>query len=319
MARLDDMDPRWLVEERADGANVNAWHWSEKDVTNEAKRLLKKYITLRPMYDEGDLQLRLLDLRGEIEGEATALNRRGKQGVFFDFDVKVEWHGEIKDRYGYESSDADGLIVFNVDQQTMGDFYAEVELGSLKMKGTDALVRAVKEKGVPALRNLIARFFEELRSKYDPTLALERAKERKAAAAATAEAEAAADLKRLEEEEGEFLREKEAAAAAEAERAAAAAAKAEEQQRRAAEAARRKEEERQKKAAIDAEIAAAAKAKKEAAAKEEDAAEEKKKAAVAAAEQAAADSSPKPTRVTNPKKTKKVSRDEELLAFICGD
>jgi activator of HSP90 ATPase len=31
MALLGQGDPRWLVEKREDGTNVNAWHWSEKD------------------------------------------------------------------------------------------------------------------------------------------------------------------------------------------------------------------------------------------------------------------------------------------------
>jgi hypothetical protein len=27
MARLGEGDPRWLVTDRQDGRNVNAWHW----------------------------------------------------------------------------------------------------------------------------------------------------------------------------------------------------------------------------------------------------------------------------------------------------
>ena len=28
-AKWEERDTRWIVEERADGANVNAWHWQE--------------------------------------------------------------------------------------------------------------------------------------------------------------------------------------------------------------------------------------------------------------------------------------------------
>ena len=28
-AKWEERDTRWIVEERADGVNVNAWHWQE--------------------------------------------------------------------------------------------------------------------------------------------------------------------------------------------------------------------------------------------------------------------------------------------------
>ena len=31
MAKVGEADDRWIVEERADGANVGGWHWQEKD------------------------------------------------------------------------------------------------------------------------------------------------------------------------------------------------------------------------------------------------------------------------------------------------
>ena len=35
---------RWIVEERADGANVNGWHWTEKDVKAIAEKRLKEVV-----------------------------------------------------------------------------------------------------------------------------------------------------------------------------------------------------------------------------------------------------------------------------------
>jgi hypothetical protein len=31
MAKIGETDPRWIVAERNDGANVNGWHWQERN------------------------------------------------------------------------------------------------------------------------------------------------------------------------------------------------------------------------------------------------------------------------------------------------
>ena len=40
MAKFEQADPRWIVADRADGTNVNAWHWQEKDCTAWSRRRL---------------------------------------------------------------------------------------------------------------------------------------------------------------------------------------------------------------------------------------------------------------------------------------
>ena len=37
MAKLGEGDARWIVKEREDGANVNSWHWTTKDVSKHTK------------------------------------------------------------------------------------------------------------------------------------------------------------------------------------------------------------------------------------------------------------------------------------------
>ena len=210
MAKLDDLDPRWIVNDRMDGRNVNDWHWSEKDVTADARRRFVRWVSSRVVHEDagGDVAVRLLAVRGEVEGESTALNRRGKQGVFFDFDATVEWQAEAKDPYGYRSCDASGTLSFNVDQQTVDSFPVEVSVETPQMSGTAGLLALVRGDGVAALRTLVARFYAELRAAYDPRAAAERAAEEAAARRQAAEVEAAMDAKRLEEEEA-FLAEQE--------------------------------------------------------------------------------------------------------------
>merc|ERR1712159_399336 len=42
MAVWGEGDARWIVEERKDGANVNNWHWTEKDVKDVSEERLKE-------------------------------------------------------------------------------------------------------------------------------------------------------------------------------------------------------------------------------------------------------------------------------------
>ena len=41
---------RWIVEDRADGANVNNWHWTEKDVMKPAEDRLTQVQAVTPCH-----------------------------------------------------------------------------------------------------------------------------------------------------------------------------------------------------------------------------------------------------------------------------
>eukprot|EP01064_Diplonema_japonicum_P039101 TRINITY_DN9717_c0_g1_i1.p1 TRINITY_DN9717_c0_g1~~TRINITY_DN9717_c0_g1_i1.p1 ORF type:complete len:284 (+),score=67.77 TRINITY_DN9717_c0_g1_i1:58-909(+) len=204
MAKLDEMDPRWVVEERKDGANVGGWHWSEKDISNESRALFKKMLGAGPLYKQENVRLGLLEVR-KVEGEAIALNRKGKRGAFFDFDFTLEWHGEIQDPYGYESTEANGTLTGNVDQDCLKDCEIEVSLESLESSGGKALQRCMQAHGITAVRSLMAHFFAELRAKYDPTAAAEIASQLAEKKNRQQHAEHIHDTRRIEEEEA-FMR-----------------------------------------------------------------------------------------------------------------
>eukprot|EP01062_Namystynia_karyoxenos_P027109 TRINITY_DN20898_c0_g1_i1.p1 TRINITY_DN20898_c0_g1~~TRINITY_DN20898_c0_g1_i1.p1 ORF type:complete len:360 (+),score=146.46 TRINITY_DN20898_c0_g1_i1:70-1080(+) len=326
-----DGDPRWLVSERNDGANVNGWHWEERDISAAAKKLLSRTVSSVTILEQDNLALRLLQFRGgaKPEGEAMVLNRRKKVGVFFDLSFTLEWHGEITDPDGYESADAQGTVrVTEVDQNSIDSVPIEVQLESLRMPGTDRLLSQMREEGVPRLRGLLQHFYQQLRAEYDPRAAAEREQQRREREAALRAAEAAADEQRLREDAevaaqaaaqgtqappSAVARDAggdrcSAAEAAEAERAAAEAKTA--AGRRAAEELelRRREEEavRQRKEAREQERRAADEASRR---RVEAAAEERRRAAEQRRLEAAARATPE---------TKKRS-DEELLDFITGD
>lgn len=61
MAKFDESDPRWIVQAREDGTNVNQWHWSEKDCSEWSKQRLEQLL--------GDLTL----LNGPATAKTTGL------------------------------------------------------------------------------------------------------------------------------------------------------------------------------------------------------------------------------------------------------
>lgn len=197
-------DPRWVVKDRSDGANVNGWHWEERDVTGAARRLLTKTVTSMTLYDKDNVSLRLLSFREGHgpEGEAVALNRRKKVGVFFDFSFTLEWHGEIVDEHGYGSADAQGTLrVEGADQENLADVPVEVELASLKMPGTERLLQLMRTEGAARFRGLLQCYYDRLRADYDPRAAEERRQKAAEEEERKREEEARMDQQRLREDE----------------------------------------------------------------------------------------------------------------------
>ena len=44
MAKLGEGDDRWIVKEREDGANVNNWHWTSKNVSSHVNASLSSAV-----------------------------------------------------------------------------------------------------------------------------------------------------------------------------------------------------------------------------------------------------------------------------------
>ena len=86
MAALDERDERWIVQERADGANCNNWHWTFKDVTARTKVAL-------------DERLKAVEFPPGLEGcritsctaigECSVSNRKGRLFLTYELDVTL--------------------------------------------------------------------------------------------------------------------------------------------------------------------------------------------------------------------------------------
>lgn len=67
MAKWDERDPRWLVQHRDDGKNVNGWHWEEKNKLEWSKQRISELVTALPAAEAGGLCITCLkELTGEV-------------------------------------------------------------------------------------------------------------------------------------------------------------------------------------------------------------------------------------------------------------
>lgn len=72
MARWGQGDPRWLVQHRDDGTNINGWHWEERNMLPWTRQRLQNLFEEAPVAtecSEGTIKLiRVKDVSGEVCG-----------------------------------------------------------------------------------------------------------------------------------------------------------------------------------------------------------------------------------------------------------
>ena len=95
MAKLGEGDPRWIVEQRADGSNVNQWHWTEKDVTQWVKTRVRELLQNQVILEKRAMMIRTTIL-DKVDGEANLYNRKGKVWVWVSpFSVTLGARSEL--------------------------------------------------------------------------------------------------------------------------------------------------------------------------------------------------------------------------------
>eukprot|EP01101_Sappina_pedata_P010870 TRINITY_DN696_c0_g1_i1.p1 TRINITY_DN696_c0_g1~~TRINITY_DN696_c0_g1_i1.p1 ORF type:complete len:299 (-),score=106.82 TRINITY_DN696_c0_g1_i1:343-1206(-) len=163
MARFEERDPRWLVEERIDGTNVNNWHWSEFNVTSLAKERLTGMLTGMVIQDSSDYHCKILKLEA-CTGEVTVTCRKGKLYIFYELDIKLNWKGN---KVG-ESPCTGNIHMPEIE--TDDDDY-EVRVSSTAQTADDKkLVEIVKKDGIPLIKEKIATFLRDLRKENEDKL-----------------------------------------------------------------------------------------------------------------------------------------------------
>jgi activator of HSP90 ATPase len=101
MAKWGEGDERWIVQERDDGANVNGWHWQEKNCMGWGRDRISQLLTAVSFdLPNNEGSARVLEI-SKFEGDASVNTRKGnKKFAVFDLSVTCKWEGEVEGAEG---------------------------------------------------------------------------------------------------------------------------------------------------------------------------------------------------------------------------
>lgn len=95
MARVGEGDERWIVQERADGTNVNNWHWTEKDISAWTRTRLTELLEELVLFsnDTGSAATTSID---SVTGDSVINIRKGKMIATYELAVSVSFVGRAE-------------------------------------------------------------------------------------------------------------------------------------------------------------------------------------------------------------------------------
>lgn len=148
--------------------NPNSYHWEEKPLTAWAAARLRELLTTMDVDLPGGT-FKITDIT-ELKGDASASIRKGKKLLFFDFDIKGQWEGEIVDGEGDMLATADGeWHIPEIDQDTDLDDPAECEVRVTTDKDGDRADERLKDlarqHAVPHIREVLKQFVADMRAR----------------------------------------------------------------------------------------------------------------------------------------------------------
>jgi activator of HSP90 ATPase len=114
MAEWGKGDGRWIVDNRVDGANVNQWHWSEKDCLPWSRSRLTELFMGVPLVQEGSATAAHVVSVDAVEGEAFLNVRKKKLIPSYEISLKMSFSASLKKTSGGESASVSGKVCANV-------------------------------------------------------------------------------------------------------------------------------------------------------------------------------------------------------------
>lgn len=162
MAKLGEGDPRWLVEERSDGANVNNWHWTELDCSSWAKERLTSLLNKIEFEEGGNTFKTKVE---SVTGEASVNTRKGKVLFFYELEAKLKYEGYLKG----SDKKLEGKIHIPYIGDENADGEIEIKLTSDNNTSNDNLFKQfVQTHSKTILENTVSQFLRELREEKGP-------------------------------------------------------------------------------------------------------------------------------------------------------
>ena len=95
MAEWGKGDDRWIVQDREDGANVNQWHWSEKDCLPWSQDRFRQLFENCKLVDGDSGVSASVTSVDSVEGEAFLNVRKKKLIPSYELSVKLSFNAEV--------------------------------------------------------------------------------------------------------------------------------------------------------------------------------------------------------------------------------
>jgi activator of HSP90 ATPase len=162
MAKVGEGDPRWIVQERSDGANVNNWHWTELDCSAWAKERLTNLLGSIAV-SEGDKSFNFSV--ESITGEASVNTRKGKVLFFYELEAKLKYQGSIQG--SDDKCEGKVHIPYIGDENADGEIEVKVTCDG-KTTSDAAIKDFVYSKARAVLSAKVIQFLQELREEQGP-------------------------------------------------------------------------------------------------------------------------------------------------------
>mmetsp|Transcript_2447 Transcript_2447/g.7339 ORF Transcript_2447/g.7339 Transcript_2447/m.7339 type:complete len:165 (+) Transcript_2447:352-846(+) len=161
MATWEQRDPRWHVTERPDGANVNGWHWEERNRVAWSKQRLGELLAAHSLGPAPvDPALGSASVTSvSCSGEAYQTLRKGnKKFAVYDLTVTLEWKGKWEE----SGAEVKGEVKVTEFCSTNEPDEWEVEV-TVTGEGAphDTLRRAVQQQK-PDIHKRLLQYVEEL-------------------------------------------------------------------------------------------------------------------------------------------------------------
>lgn len=167
MAKVGEGDPRWIVSERSDGANVNSWHWEERDLSQHTYEQLKSIFSDRAIPLPANLTDKVEYLKieevSEISGDVTVAQRKGKMMCYFELKVQLRWAGKMKN----DDQVVKGKMeIAEVDHDEFKNDYDITVTCQENSANAQQLENVVRAAGRSTVRGEIAKYFDALFEEY---------------------------------------------------------------------------------------------------------------------------------------------------------
>ena len=162
MAKIGEGDPRWIVSNRDDGKNVNAWHWEEKDLSKSSHEALKGLFAGHVVAEkDGDVAGFKFTELSEIDGDITVAQRKGKIMCYFEVKMTAKWEATVG-----ETKVEGKLSAPDVEHDNFGEDF-ELKVSTVERSAEASKAESVAQKaGRKAFRAITKQFFDELFAQY---------------------------------------------------------------------------------------------------------------------------------------------------------